>query len=159
MLRGCRYVGRLGTGSLYPSTPLEELRMNEIIGLSEDLDGAFKPSLYMSMRPADFGMPEDYAKTDAGKEHIRSLRVKFAAEKLPVFLTHLQTALAASGGGFFGGEAPSLADCQILPQMAKFQAGFIDHIPTSVLDGHPAIIEWMARMRAIPEVAEWYSKK
>ena len=133
--------------------------MNEIIGLSEDLDGAFKPGLYMAMRPTAYGMPEDFAKTDAGKEHIRSLRVTFATQQLPVFLTHLQNALAAGGGDFFGGASPSLADCQLLPQLAKFQAGHIDHIPTSVLDSHPAILEWMAKMRALPAVAEWYAKK
>jgi glutathione S-transferase len=133
--------------------------MNEIIGLSEDIDRAFGPSLYLSMKPTEYGMPEDYAKTDAGKEHIRKLRVTFATEKLPVFLTYLQNALAASGGGFFGGASPSLADCQILPQLAKFQAGFIDHIPTDVLDGHAGIIEWLARMKAIPEIAAWYAKK
>jgi len=133
--------------------------MNEIIGLSEDLDRAFVPCLYMSMKPVEYGMPEDFAKTDAGKEHIRLMRVRFVEEKLPFFLNHLQTSLAASGGGFFGGSSPSLADCQILPQLCKFQAGFIDHIPTTVLDGHPGIIEWIARMKAIPEVAAWYSKK
>ena len=155
----CRYVGRLGNGSLGRSDPMQELHMNETIGVSEDLDRSFGPCLYLSMKPTEYGMPEDFAKTDAGKEHIRLLRVAFATQKLPVFLNYLQHQLELSGGEFFGGSAPSLADCQILPQMCKFQAGFIDHIPTTVLDGHPAIIEWIAKMKALPQVAEWYAKK
>lgn len=153
-----RYIAHLGNGSLLPSDPKAELHMNEILGLSDDFDRAFYPSLMLANRPAEFGLPEDFAKSDAGKEQIRAVREKFAAEKLPVFLTYLQSELAKSGGVFFGGASPNLADCQILPQLAKYQAGFIDHIPTSVIDGHPDLLEWMARMRALPVVAAWYSK-
>lgn len=113
----------------------------------------------MAIRPTDLGLPEDYSKTDAGKEAIKSIRTKFANEKLPVFLTQLQDLLASSGGPFFGGASPSIADCQLLPQLSKFRAGFIDHIPTSSLDKHPALIEWIERVKALPQVAEWYTKK
>ena len=154
-----RYVGRLGDGSLYPTDPMEELRMNEILGLSGDFDRAFGPSLYLALKPSAYGLPDDYAQTDEGKEHIRRVRVNFANETLPEFLGYFEKMLAASGGDFFGGAKPSIADCQILPQLTKFQAGYIDHIPTTVLDNHPAITGWIAKMMAIPQIAEWYSKK
>ena len=132
--------------------------MNEIIGLSDDFERAYVPGIYMAMRPVEFGMPEDYGKTEEGQEHIRKIRQRFVAEKLPFFLDHFQKILDSTGD-FFGGSSPSLADCQILPQLARFQAGFIDHIPTTVLDSHPGILAWMARMRALPQVAAWYADK
>ena len=32
LLNICRYVGRLGNGSLIPSDPIAEMHMNEILG-------------------------------------------------------------------------------------------------------------------------------
>jgi glutathione S-transferase len=152
-----RYVGRLGNGSLSPQDPAAELNMNEIIGLSEDLDRTFGPCLYLAMKPDMFGLPADHAKTPEGQELVRSMRVKFVSEQLPGYLDHFARYLEASGNQFFGGNQPSIADCAILPQMSKFRAGFIDHVPTSSLDSHPTIIAWIERMHAIPAVAAWYA--
>lgn len=80
------------------------------------------------------------------------LREKFVNQQLPIFLDHYVAYLKSSGGRFnscmmcfllkiiigifvhlvgpfFGGEKPSIADCAIFPQLTKFKAGFMDHIP------------------------------
>ena len=93
-----RYVSRLGDGSLAPSDPIAELEMNEIIGLSEDMDRAFGPSLYFAIRPTAYGMDAEYNKTPEGQEHIRKLRVKFVEEQLPVFMEQYTKILASTGG-------------------------------------------------------------
>jgi hypothetical protein len=53
----------------------------------------------------------------------------------------------------------TIADLHILPQLAKFQAGFIDYIPTDCLNKWPKVIAYMERVRAIPEIAAYYAKK
>jgi hypothetical protein len=47
----------------------------------------------------------------------------------------------------------------ILPQLAKFQAGFIDHIPKDIMDKYPKITAYLERVRAVPAIAAWYAKK
>lgn len=93
-----RYVARLGDGSLAPTDPIAELKLNEIIGLSEDMDRAFGPCLYFAIRPTMFGLDAEYNKTPEGQEHIRKLRVKFVEEQLPVFMEQYTRFLASTGG-------------------------------------------------------------
>ena len=153
-----RYVGRLGDSKLYPRDAAKELAIDEVIGLAGDFDRAWMPCLYLGMRPATFGYPEDFTKTDEGKELVRSMRVSFVEEKLPQFLTWYAEILRTNGNAFICGSQPTIADCVLLPQLAKFRAGFIDHVPTNCLDSHPDIIQYIDRMMAIPEIAAWYNK-
>mmetsp|Transcript_9533 Transcript_9533/g.14344 ORF Transcript_9533/g.14344 Transcript_9533/m.14344 type:complete len:224 (-) Transcript_9533:85-756(-) len=153
-----RHIGRLGNSSLYPRDDAKELQIDELIGLAEDFDRAFFPCLMTAMRPVAMGHPEDFAKTPEGQETIRNMRTAFVNDTIPTFLNHYTRYLEASGA-FFCGSEPTIADCYILPQLAKFQAGFIDHIPTDCLDKYPVVLAWMERMRAIPEIAEYYANK
>lgn len=151
------YVGGLGDGSLYPSCPKKRLAIDEVIGLAGDFDKAWLPAFYLGMRPANFGYPEDFNKTDEGKEKIKAMREEFVATKLQDFLGHYTKFLKANK--FFCGDHPTIADCQILPQLARFASGGLDHVPADCLEGHPEIVAWMTRMRAIPAIKAWYGNK
>jgi glutathione S-transferase len=52
----------------------------------------------------------------------------------------------------------TIADCVILPQLAKWQAGYVDYIPKDILDSYPVITAYLERIRAVPAVAAWYAK-
>lgn len=151
-----RYVGRLGNGTLYPRDAAMELKIEEALGLAGDLDRAFLPGLYMSMRPVEFGFPADFPKTPEGQEQIRTARTLFATQTLPVFLAHY-TRMLEESGAFFCGSEPTIADCYILPQMKNFLKGHIDHVPTTVLEPFPVVTAWIARMMEIPSIAAWYA--
>eukprot|EP00294_Goniomonas_avonlea_P009346 CAMPEP_0114539588 /NCGR_PEP_ID=MMETSP0114-20121206/316_1 /TAXON_ID=31324 /ORGANISM="Goniomonas sp, Strain m" /LENGTH=229 /DNA_ID=CAMNT_0001723697 /DNA_START=48 /DNA_END=737 /DNA_ORIENTATION=- len=154
-----RYAGRLGGESLYPVADIEkQLKVESVLGLAGDFDRAFTPCLYVAMRPTMFGYPEDYAKTPEGQATIQKLRAKFVAETLPTLLGYYTRLLKESGGGFFCGDTVTIADCHIFPQLANFQKGHLDHIPTTCLDTYPEIVAWLARMRAIPSIAAYTAK-
>ena len=153
-----RYVGRLGDSKLYPRDAASELRIDEVVGLAGDLDRAWLPRLMVSLMPTTLGHPEKFGETSEGQEVIRKVRTDFVENDLPKFLTYFTSILESNGNAFFCGPNPTIADCVILPQLARFRAGFIDHVPTTCLDGFPVIIAWIDRMMAIPEVAAWYRK-
>ncbi len=95
-----RMAGRCG--DLIPTDPLEEMRMNEAIGISDDLDRALAPGLYYAIRPTAYGMPEGYNNTDEGKDHIRRCRVDFVTNKLPNFLDFFVAILKSTPGTCIG---------------------------------------------------------
>merc|ERR1712190_585095 len=105
----------------------------------EDLAGAFKPALYIGMRPEYLGhrFEGDEAKTAKVKE----MREKFAAEDLPKFLGFF-TKLLEKSNAFFCGDKMTIADLAILPQLTYFQKGVADYIPKTCLDAFPAVTAW-----------------
>ena len=70
-----RYIGStLGDGSLYPvSDPSACLKIEEALGLADDLQRAWTPGLYMGMRPAYLGYPADMGKEDKDAK-VKALR-------------------------------------------------------------------------------------
>eukprot|EP00747_Dinoflagellata_sp_TGD_P199776 gnl/TRDRNA2_/TRDRNA2_73085_c0_seq1.p2 gnl/TRDRNA2_/TRDRNA2_73085_c0~~gnl/TRDRNA2_/TRDRNA2_73085_c0_seq1.p2 ORF type:complete len:175 (+),score=33.19 gnl/TRDRNA2_/TRDRNA2_73085_c0_seq1:46-525(+) len=155
-----REVGRQYP-ELYP--PDAALCIDELLGLSGDLQRAFTPSLYMGMAPSTYGYPQDFAKTDEGQSKIKEMRENFVAKDLPKWLGFLSTWLETKGGGheagFMCGAQPTIADCALVPQLRAFTFGFIDHFPTTSLDTHPEINAYIARFLALPKVKAWYEKQ
>ncbi len=152
-----RYAAELNNkGSLYPAD--KRLEVDEILGLSDDLQRAWVPALYMAWKPTDFGYPEGFQTTDEGKELIKSLRLSFLEKTLPVFAQYFSDIISNNGNLFLAGSSVTIADCQVLPQLRAFRAGYIDHIPTSCLDAYPVLLAWMERMYALPQLNRYYSK-
>ena len=58
---------------------------------------------------------------------------------------------------FLCGERVTIADCRLLPQLRFFADGKADGVPASCLEAHPAILAWIKRMLALPQVKAWYA--
>eukprot|EP01065_Artemidia_motanka_P028974 TRINITY_DN347_c0_g1_i8.p1 TRINITY_DN347_c0_g1~~TRINITY_DN347_c0_g1_i8.p1 ORF type:complete len:242 (+),score=87.58 TRINITY_DN347_c0_g1_i8:67-726(+) len=150
-----RWAGRLGDGKLYPADPEEQLRVEEVVGMAEDLIRAWMPCLLAGFRPEVLGHEVE---GDAKAALVKRMREKFVAEAMPQHFNFLVGKLQESKGGFFCGDHPTIADCMIAPLIASFQSGVIDHVPTDCVAKYPALAEWHARFMAIPAVKAWYSK-
>ena len=149
---------RLVAGDLMPSDPLARLAVDEAIGIAGDFDRDWMPCLYISFDPTKYGYPEEFKGTEKCSELIKTMRENFIKNKLPVWLSHYEKLLTAKGNEFICGTKPTLADCVIIPQLRKFQGGFIDHVPNTSLDAYPAITSYIDRFLAIPAVKEYYGK-
>lgn len=151
-----RWIASKGDGSLYPSDPDERYKVDEMVGMCDDLARDWGPSLYMGMRPTKFGYPEDMAK-EAQMEIVKALREKFIAEDLPRYAKYIENAVAAGGGGFLCGDKPTIADLNLLPQLRYYTKGVADFVPKECLDPYPAITSYIERMMNVPQIKDWYA--
>jgi len=155
-----RYIASLpgapGAPKLMPDDAVGQLKVNEVLGVAADLDRAYSPAIYVSMKPEMYGHEADSQGTEEGKARTKALREKFCAEELPRHVAFYETFLGEEQ--FICGPEVTIADCVILPQLAKFQAGFVDHIPKDIMDSCPKIAAYLERVRALPAVAAWYAK-
>jgi len=151
-----RYFGSaLGDGSLYPIDDADKcIRIEEMLGLADDLQRAWMPSLYVGMRPSWLGHPADWTAEAKGAK-VKEMREAFLQDELPKYMRFLARELKASGA-FIAGSQVTIADCQLYPQLAYFERGVADHVPKTVLDAYPEVTQYMARMRAIPALKDWY---
>lgn len=140
------------TGKLLPRDTKKLMKVEEMIGLSDDLAKAWAPCLYVGMRHEMFGHPQEWPEKE---EVVKGLREKFLANDLPRFMKYFTSAL--SGGVFFAGDHVTIADIQILPQLKYFTQGIADHVPADCLDGYPVVTDWMERMFQIPQIKKWYN--
>lgn len=152
-----RYVARLKSKTLYPEDPAKMLAVEEILGLIADFAKAWMPAFYMGMRPEQFGHPEGFNKTEEGKALIQKLRTAFVAEQLPKFMGWFSDFIGEKK--FLAGDELTIADLSLLPAIARFPSGDIDFVPADCLDAYPKILEWIARVRAVPSIAKWYAPK
>jgi len=164
-----RYVGSMDTaGSLYPPTKL--LQIEQAIGILNDLSSAWKPSLYTSMRPTQYGYEENFPTTDKGKQVIQQLRTDFITNDLPKYLQYLNALLQQNTGTddgdtgptwLCGGDTPTIADCMAIPIIRQFTRGHIDHVDVDcVVNCQPAgpdIVNYVERFCSLPDIKGRYS--
>mmetsp|Transcript_107889 Transcript_107889/g.247303 ORF Transcript_107889/g.247303 Transcript_107889/m.247303 type:complete len:230 (+) Transcript_107889:45-734(+) len=153
-----RWAGRQGDGSLYPQDIESMLKIEEVLGLVDDMSRAFMPCFYIAMRPQMFGHPEDMPDEEK-KALTKKLREGFVAEKVPEFMKFLSRHLEASGGTFICGTKPTIADCALLPTLRNFTRGHIDFVPTTLFEPYPQITSYISRMMELPQIKEWYAKQ
>lgn len=151
-----RYFGSvLGDGSLYPVDDVEAcMKIEEMLGLADDLNRAWSPALYIGMRPAMLGYPADLA-DDEKKAKVKQMREAFVANEMPKYLEFISRELKETGA-FIAGPTVTIADCQLYCQLAYFARGVADHVPKTVLDAYPEVTKYLARMKAIPAIKDWY---
>lgn len=143
-----RWAGTLGDGSLYPEDDRARMKIEEMLGLGDDLARAWTPGLYSGMRPETFGYTKETAP-------VQSLREKFIAEEFPKYMGFLTVELNETGA-FLVGDKPTIADCQLFPQVHYFTRGVADHVPKDCMDKYPVVKEWLDRMLALPAVKPFY---
>jgi glutathione S-transferase len=151
-----RWVGSTLSDTLYPATKIFDIE--EAIGVFEDLDKAWGPSLYMGMRPANFGYAEGFDKTDEGKQLIQKMRTDFVENKLAGHLTHLTNLLERNENKWLAStDAPTIADCKAVVFLRALTRGHIDHVPANCLETHPKIIAYLKRFCALEQVKGRYT--
>jgi len=145
-----RWAGSLGDGSLYPSDPATRMKIEEMLGLGDDIQRAWAPGLYMGMRPEAYG----YTKENAP---VKALREKFMSEEFGKYMKFLEAELASTGA-FVCGAKPTIADCALYPQIEYFTRGVADYVPADCMTPYPLASAWLKRMRALPAIDTYYTK-
>ena len=127
-----RFVGR--RSGLYPTNDdLRALKVDEALDLGEDLYHLLTPS-----------MVED------DPERRMVMRKVLAEETLPRWAGYLERLLVANGRtGFVAGDALTVADLKLHWIADKLTNGSLDGIPTSLLDGFPAVTAWKKNVTAV----------
>lgn len=149
-----RWTGQMGSGALYPAStdPIACRKIEEMMGFAEDLTRAWQPAMYISMRHEGYGHPKEWP---AKEETVKMLREKFVADELPKYMVML-TAELEKTGAFLCGASPTIADCQLVPQLDYFTRGVADHVPKDCLDKYPAVTAYIARFKALPALKGHY---
>ena len=158
-----RYVGRLATAQgvpLYPGTddPDKLLAVEEACGLVDDLQREWRTPVGIGFQdPTLYGHPADFRGTDEHSAVVKAVRAKFCEEELPKFMGFLQARL--EGGGYLCGTAePTIADCALIPVLARFTSGAVDHVPVDCLGPYPEVVAYFERFMAIDAVKAWYAE-
>ena len=129
-----RFVGR--RTSLYPADDaLLALKVDEGLDLGEDLYHVFGPSI-----------------GEQNVERRMKMRKVLAEETLPRWANYLERLLVANGRtGFVAGDSLTVADLKLWWIADKLTNGSLDGIPTTLLDGYPAVVAWRKNVRAVRE--------
>ena len=95
-------------------------------------------------RHANYGHPADWSGKDAC---VKMMREKFVAEELPKYAAFLSSALESNA--FICGPSPTIADCQLVPQLIYFTKGVADYVPKDCLEKYPLVTAYLARFKAL----------
>lgn len=134
-----RYVGRLG--GLYPQDPWQAAKVDEIMYAFEDVGNLLRPSF----------MEQDPQKR-------LEMRKQLVAEAFPKWFSNIQRVLQANGTNFFVGNELTIADIAAFNAMKWLTGGFLDGVPTTVLDDYPALVKHMHHFEQLPKIQEYYAK-
>ena len=159
-----RYVGALATAAgvpLYPTgDPQRLLAIEEACGLVNDLQREWRVPVGIGFQdPTLYGHPADFRGTAAHAAAVQAVRAKFCAEELPRYMGFLSSRLSAGGGGFLCGAEPTIADCALVPVLARLCSGAVDHVPADCLEPYPEVTAYLRRFLAIGAVKDWYAGK
>ena len=142
-----RWVGSQSP-TLYPATSL--YKIEEAMGVVEDLRQSWAPCLYVANAPTKYGHPEGFSQTDAGKETVQRMRETWVRESLPKFAGYLQGLLASNDGAWLAStKDPTIVDCVAVVFLRGFTRGHVDHVPTTCLDDFPVLVDYIKRFCAL----------
>jgi len=129
-----RFVGRLA--GLYPTDdPLRALKVDEAMDVGEDLYHVIGPSM-----------------VESDVDRRMAMRKVMAEETLPRWGGFLERLLVANGrSGFVVGDSLTVADLKLHWIVDKLTNGTLDGIPTTVLDGFPALAAWRRNVAVVRE--------
>jgi len=149
-----RYCGRMAR--LCP--PQSTLKIEEAIGLEEDIGRTVAPSLYMGMKPQQYGYPEDMPKEERTKIQLKLRATIIEKPDGPLFQQLGWMEKLLGEGPFMCGKSVTIADCQVIPRLRHLKKGILDGIPATILDDFPKLVEYYDRFHEIPEVKAYYEK-
>ena len=153
-----RYAGKLAEARGVPLYPPELfLEVEEALGLAGDLQRDWRAPVYIGMNPAASGYPDDFKGTDEHAAVVKRVRESWMATDFVKYMGILTKRLEKSK--FLVGDTPTIADCMMVPLIARFASGGVDFIPTDCLEAYPVVVAYLDRFMAIPEVKAWYADK
>jgi len=127
--------------------------VDSVLGLVGDLSRAWRPALYIGMRPTVFGYSD---KKDAP---IEKLRISFLSNELPRYIGHFTDFIKENGGDFMCGGDLTIADLAAYIQINYFRRGVADHVPRKSLDKFPEILAYLGRVESHPGFAAYKASK
>ena len=151
-----RWVGTTCSKTLYPADKLYQVE--EAIGVLEDINKAWQPNLYISLRPHNYGYPEGFSKTDEGKELCKKMRQTWIKDELPKYLDRIVGLLDRADGWIVPGTSePTIADCLAAAQLRTFTRGHVDHVDTQCLETHPKVVAYLQKFFDLPQIKGRYT--
>lgn len=138
-----QFAGKI-TG-LVPKDPYKALRVDEAVGLDEDLRGKIRPSIYVGM---DKSLSER-----TKKAKVKEMRAELTTTHIPYYLGHFEKMLEKSE--YLAGDKPTIADAQFLSTVRWLSSGNLDHVPPECVDAFPKVKALKEKMEAHPAVAEY----
>ncbi|KAJ1562771.1 hypothetical protein HK405_008070 [Cladochytrium tenue] len=137
-----RFAGRLG--GMYPpaSAPLAAARVDELLVALAELEEKMSPAFH-----------------EKDPETKKSMREELARVTIPRYARLLEARLGVLRALPLFGDGDSLLihHLAIYAWVKSLRAGYIDHIPVTVLDGYALINAAHDRVAAHPKVIEWYA--
>jgi prostaglandin-H2 D-isomerase / glutathione transferase len=127
-----RFAGRL-TG-LYPmQDPLQALKVDEALGVGEDINCLLEPSLH-----------------EEDTERKMAMRKVLADETLPFWMSCLDRSLVANGStGFIVSNNLTIADLKLYWIIDWLTMGILDGIPKNLTDGFKNVVNWRKNITAV----------
>lgn len=141
-----QYAGKLA--GLVPKDPKACLRVDEAIGLDEDLRGKIRPSVYLSMDAS--------VSPRAKKAKIAEMRKTLAEKDIPYYLSHFEKML--ENKEYLTGSKPTVADAQFVVTARYLSGGILDGVPTTCLDAFPNVLAFKKRMETHPDLAAYFER-
>ena len=105
--------------------PTDAYKVELMVEMCNDFAAAWRPCLYISMRPHLYGYGDDF-EGDLKTAKTKEMREKFIAETLPVWMKYFSDALEEHGGAFAAGPTLTIADCIWYPQLNYYTKGIAD---------------------------------
>ena len=153
-----RYAGRLastsGKADLYPVGRM--LEVDEACGFVTDIERAWRPPVGVGIDPSTYGYAADFRGTEGHAAVVKAVREQFVAEALPKYMEFLGKRLG-DDRRFLCGDAPTIADCWLIPILNRFTCGAVDHVPVECLEPFPTVVAYVARFMELDEVKAWYA--
>lgn len=154
-----RYAGSVGEGKLVPQDLKEQAKVNEALGVLEDLFRSALGRFFLARDPTAFGHEDEVKESEEGKAMIKKMHDKWVSEELPKFIGFIEKLLEQNGGDFLASkDFPTIADCFAVSLLNEMENGFLSFVPSGYLDSSPAVKAYVQRFMEIPEVVQWYSK-
>lgn len=147
---------------LYPADDVvTRLKIEEVLGLTADLTRAWRPALYIGMRPEKFGYPKgDEWDKETKEATVKKVRETFLAEELPTYMKYFEDIIKEAGGNaFLVGDSLTIADIAAYQAIRYFGRGIADHVPADSLKPYSVILAWMKRFEEHPKVAAYKASK
>ena len=131
-----RFAGRLA--GLYPmDDPLQALKVDEALGMGEDINCLLAPSLH-----------------EEDTERKMAMRKVLAEETLPFWMDCFERLLVANGDtGFIVGNTLTIADLKLYWIIDWLAMGILDGIPKTLPDGFNNVVNWRNNITAVREAS------
>lgn len=123
---------------LLPKDDWEAMRHESLLSAAEDLRHAVGRTLGI----------ED-------PKELEKKRTELVEGPIKTWATNMEKQVV---GPFTGGTEISVVDIKLFIVLGWLKGGVLDHVPTTVLDGHPKLLALHESVKQHPKVAAWYAR-